>query len=377
MSEKASVLVHGATGFTGGLVCELLSKRGIAYAISGRSQERLAALRRRLEARGGAPPVELCIVDLERADTIDAAIGNRTIVLACAGPFALVGEPVLAACARLGVHYADTTGEQRFVADVAKRYHALSERSGACIVPAMAYEIAPSDWACHLAAERVGGAPDTIEVFYSSRNADGGKGAGSSGSATTRGTKKSILGVLAERAPLQWIDGSLVVEHSAEKTTSFALPNGRRLAAASFPSPEAIVVPQHTGARTVRTYMAMGEGIARNLHRFRKVAPTVVRMTRALAERWLDRGPVGPEGEDRAGTFTIIAEATKGSERARIALTGSDPYGLTAELQVYAAERALAGAITAKGVVAPSVAFPPHEALAALSHTGLSLGPST
>ena len=373
MSEKAGILVHGATGFTGGLVCELLSKRGMTYAISGRSRERLDRLQKRLESAGGAPPVEICVVDLERVDTINAAIDGRKIVLACAGPFVDVGEPILAACARLGVHYADTTGEQRFVADAAKNHQSTCEASRACIVPAMAYEIAPSDWACHLVAERVGGAPDTIEVFYSSRNADGGAGAGPNGTATTRGTKKSILGVIADRAPLQWIDGSLVVESSAEKTTSFALPNGRRLAAASFPSPEAILVPQHTGARNVRTYMAMGEAAARNLHRFRKLAPALVRATRSLAGRWLDRGPAGPEGEDRAGTFTIIAEATKGSERARIALTGSDPYGLTAELQVFAAERALAGAITAKGIVGPSVAFPPREALIALAHTGLSL----
>ncbi len=373
-TENASVLVHGATGFTGALVCELLSKRGIAYAISGRSAERLERLRRRLDRAGSRPPLESCVIDLERVATVDAAVEGRTIVLACAGPFALVGEPILAACARLGVHYADTTGEQRFVADAFVKHQATCEVSGACIVPAMAYEIAPADWACHLAAESVGGHPDTLEVFYANRNAEG---AGANGSATTRGTKKSILGVLAERAPLQWIDGSLVVEASAERVTSFALPNGRRLAAASFPGPEAIVVPQHTGARTIRTYMAMGENVARNLHRFRKVAPTLVRATRALAERWLDRSPVGPEGDDRGGTFTIIAEATKGSERSRVALTGRDPYGLTAELQAYAADRALAGAVKARGIVAPSVAFPPREALDALSHTGLSLAPST
>ena len=72
-------------------------------------------------------------------------------------------------------------------------------------------------------------------------------------------------------------------------------------------------------------------------------------------------------------TFTVLAEATRGGERCRVALTGSDPYGLTAELQVYAAERALAGAITARGVVGPSVAFSARAAIAALAHTGLSL----
>jgi hypothetical protein len=119
--------------------------------------------------------------------------------------------------------------------------------------------------------------------------------------------------------------------------------------------------------------MAIDERSARTLHRFRRLAPTLVRATRSLVDRWVDRGPKGPEGNERAGTFTIVAEATKGSERSRVALTGTDPYGLTAELQLYAAQRALAGAITAVGIVGPSVAFPAREAIAALAHTGLSL----
>lgn len=368
MTEKAHVLVHGATGFTGGLVCDLLAARGVSYAVSGRSLDRLERLHARISKHGGRPPTELCVIDVAREDKLHDAISNRKIVLACAGPFTLVGEPVLAACARLGVHYADTTGEQRFVADAALRHQRACEESGACIVPAMAYEIAPADWACHLAAERVGGSPDTIDVFYASRAAEGTRGG-----STTRGTKKSMLGVIAEREPLQWVDGALVVERSAEKTTSFALPNGRRLTAASFPSPEAVVVPKHTGARTVRTYMAMTERAARNLHRWRNVAPSLVRATRSIADKLLERTSEGPLGSERDGTFTILAEATKGNERSRVALTGKDPYGLTAELQAYAAARAVAGKIQARGIVGPSVAFPVRDAIAALAHTGLSL----
>jgi short subunit dehydrogenase-like uncharacterized protein len=368
VTARAPILVHGATGFTGGLVCDVLSSRGMSYAVSGRSPERLERLRHRLAKGGGAPPVELCAIDVTNGHMIREAIAGRRIVLACAGPFVEVGEPMLAECARMGVHYVDTTGEQRFVADASRRYGAIAEESGACLVPAMAYEIAPADWACSLASERLGGSPDTIDVFYSSRPIEGTRGGG-----TTRGTKKSMLRVIGEREPLQFIDGALVFELSAEKTTSFALPNGRRLAAASFPSPEAIVVPQHTGARTVRTYMAMAERVVRTLHRVRKIAPSLLRATRSLADRLVDGTAAGPEGAERGATFTIIAEATKGNERSRVALTGKDPYGLTAQLQVFAAERAVAGAITARGVVGPSVAFASREAIAALAHTGLSL----
>ena len=365
MAEKvAPILVHGATGFTGGLVCDLLAARGLPFAIAGRSASRLAALRDRL-----ASSPEVAVLDLSHPASLDAAIAGRRIVLACAGPFGLVGEPIVAACVRHGVHYADTTGEQRFVADISLGYHSRAMESGACIVPAMAYEIAPADWVSHLAAERIGGAPDTIDVFYANSEAKG-----AAGTPTTRGTKQSILLVLAERAPLQYVDGALVIEAAAEKTTSFALPNGRRLSCASFPSPEAILVPKHTGARTVRTYMAMADSAARNLHRFRRFAPTIVRATHAISRRLVARTGAGPEGAMRTeSTFTVIVEATRGGERCRVALTGSDPYGLTAELQVYAAERALEGAITARGVVGPSVAFSARTAIAALAHTGLSL----
>lgn len=126
MTEKAGVLVHGATGFTGRLVCEALAARGMTYAISGRSNEKLEQLRDRLARDGGAPPVEIRVVDLAQPTTVDAAIEGRTIVLACAGPFVEVGEPILAACARLGVHYVDTTGEQRFVADASKNHQGTS-----------------------------------------------------------------------------------------------------------------------------------------------------------------------------------------------------------------------------------------------------------
>src|SRR3954451_16227993 len=100
MTEKAPILVHGATGFTGGLVCDLLAARGHAFAISGRSASRLEALRDRLAKQGSGAPVEVCVLDLPHQASLDAAIGGRRIVLACAGPFGHFGEPIVAACAR-------------------------------------------------------------------------------------------------------------------------------------------------------------------------------------------------------------------------------------------------------------------------------------
>src|SRR5262245_18085978 len=109
MTERARILVHGATGFTGRLVCEELKRRAIPFAISGRSRDKLSSL---CDSIG---QVETHLVDISDRASIVAAMKERALVCACAGPFVKVGESVLSACAELGVHYVDTTGEQSFV----------------------------------------------------------------------------------------------------------------------------------------------------------------------------------------------------------------------------------------------------------------------
>ena len=365
---RARVLVHGATGFTGGLVCKALARRGIPFAIGGRDAAKLERVAASLAAVG-AGITEVAVIDLASPDTLRAAIEGRALVCACAGPFAQVGEAMLASCARAGVSYVDTTGEQSFVADAVARYRATAEASGACVVPAMAYEMAPADWAADLAAKQLGEAPDEIAIAYIM------VGEGGRAFAPTRGTKKSALGVLAEDAARQLVDGALVRERPAAHLRKFASPRlAREIMTVSFPSPEAILVASHTGARTVRTYMTQGPVVARLAHATRGVTPFFARLARGLVERTIDRGAEGPDDATRASArFEIICEASKGSRRATVVASGHDPYGLTAELQAYAAERALAGELRAKGVVAPSVAFPSAHALEELAQFSLRI----
>lgn len=369
---RAEVLIHGATGFTGKLVAEALAKRGIAFAVGGRNPEKLAQLARALSARAAAPVrgVETAVIDVRDPASIARALEGRKVVLACAGPFIEVGEPMLAAAARAGVHYADTTGEQSFVALASERHHGTAEASGACIAPAMAYEIAPADWAAHVAAQRLGDAPESIDIVYMLRARS------SYGATTTRGTKRSMLAMMSDRAAQQFVDGALRREPPAEVVRSFGAPSGRRVTAASFPSPEAIVVPRHTGARTVRTFMVLEKNLARMARLVRRVAPPVVKAAAPLLSRFIEGTAEGPGGEARNAEFDVLAEARRGPSIARVFVSGHDPYGLTAEIQALFAARVLEGRVEARGVVAPSMAISPNVALEALRGTGLALSQS-
>lgn len=361
VDAKAPVLVHGATGFTGRLVCEALKRRNIGFAISGRNADRL----QRLAADVGG--VEACTVDIKDAESIAKALGGRRMVLACAGPFVDVGEAILASCARRGIHYADTTGEQRFVLEAKMRYGATAEAKGACVVPAMAYEIAVADWASDLASKGVGGAPEEINVLYAVRTAGGGYG-----TSTSRGTKLSALRMMGDREPKQYLNGALETERIAEVVRSFTLPNGKQVTAVSFPSPEAVCVPIHSKAHNVRTFMAVGKGAANTIHAFRSIAPTFARAFGSLIAK---RISAGPEEANRNSNFVVLAEAVKGSKKHTVAIVGKDPYGLTAEVQAYAASCAIENAIHVRGVGGPAFAFDAEPAFAELQNLGFIESP--
>jgi short subunit dehydrogenase-like uncharacterized protein len=359
----ADVLVHGATGFTGGLVCRALRRKGILFDVSGRSETKLSALLRSLGGTVGSH-----VVDVGSPDSIRAAVLGRRIVCACAGPFLEVGEPILAYCARAGVHYVDTTGEQAFVARAVSRYRATAEASGACVVPALGYEIALADWAAHIASEKGEGPVESIAICYGLRTPGG--------PFASRGTMRSAIAQFASGDAMQFVDGALVQEPVAEKVRTFEMETLGRAnearACVSFPGPEAVVVASHTGARTVRTFMPMGG--ARALHGVRKVVPGAARVAGSLLGRLISRSPEGPDQGARARTwFEIVVEVERGGARSSLRVVGHDPYGLTGEIQALAAERALAGSVVARGVVAPSVAFDPRSSLTALNAAGVSL----
>ncbi len=357
--SRAPILLHGATGFTGRLVAGELLRRGVPFAVSGRDEAKLQRVADEYGSR------EVCVVSLDDVESVRAAVAGRTLVAACAGPFSQVGEPVVRACAEAGVHYVDTTGEQPFVARVHRELAATAQESGACLTPAMAYEIAPSDWAAHLAAEAVGGAPDELAMVYVPSVV--AAGAGGLRAMTSLGTRKSAIAAMGSHDSWQWLSGKLVREPSAEIVRTFTTvgPHARTVSAMSFCSPEAFVTPPHTGARTLRTFFATDPVAAELARLTRHVTPKLARMIGPKLEKLLTAGVAGPDEETRRGAFLVHAEAIRGKRFARVTICGADPYGFTARAIAYAAECAVRGEIRARGLVGPSVAFPPAAALAA------------
>jgi short subunit dehydrogenase-like uncharacterized protein len=143
MSREYDVVLFGATGFTGGLTAEYLARHapsGLRWALAGRSQERLAAVRDRIG-------VDVPLVHADSSDPVslaDVAAATR-VVISTVGPYLAHGEPLVAACAEAGTDYVDLTGEPEFVDRVYLAHHATAERTGARIVHACGFDSVPHD----------------------------------------------------------------------------------------------------------------------------------------------------------------------------------------------------------------------------------------
>src|SRR5512139_60731 len=142
------LIVYGATSFVGQIITRYLAEHfgtqgRLKWAIAGRSEEKLAALRSSLGLTAGKLPIVL-------ADAADEAALRRMctgtrVVLSTVGPYALYGEPLVKVCAETGTDYCDLTGEVQWIRRMIDAYEPAARKSGARIVHCCGFDSIPSD----------------------------------------------------------------------------------------------------------------------------------------------------------------------------------------------------------------------------------------
>lgn len=145
------LVLHGATGFVGRLVAAELAAHGSgAIGLSGRSEERLAAVRDEL---GVDWP--LLVTDAHDPASVAALAGATRVVATTVGPYHRHGLPLVEACAAAGTSYCDLTGETLFVRRSHQVAHRRAGETGARIVHSAGFDSVPSDLGVLLLHERV------------------------------------------------------------------------------------------------------------------------------------------------------------------------------------------------------------------------------
>ncbi|MEK6326410.1 MAG: saccharopine dehydrogenase NADP-binding domain-containing protein [Actinomycetota bacterium] len=359
--QTGPIAVYGATGYTGRLIAAELRRRGAEFVLAGRNRAKLEIL---AEDLGGQIPIR--DASLDDPGALRGLLEPCAAVIACAGPFRLHGEPVLAAAVETRTHYLDTTGEQPFMRKVFDAYGPSADRAEVALVTAMGFDYVPGDMIAALTAEGMGSLEEIVLAY-----AVQGFGA-------TRGTALSALGMMAG-GDSEWRDGELA---SASRSVGggswdFPEPIGRQRML-RYPAGEHITVPRHVETARVRTLLTASTLVSLPL--VGRVAPLVMApfqlamrtpLRRALGAV-IPRLPEGPSEESRRkSSFTIVCEARQDSRRRRGTVTGADPYGFTAKTTVEGALRFAAPGYDRSGALAPSEAFDPRDFLEGLREFGV------
>jgi short subunit dehydrogenase-like uncharacterized protein len=319
---KTRWMIYGATGYTGGLVVEAATQRGLAPVLAGRRASAVEAIAKRtgLEARS------FHLMDPAAARE---ALQDIAVVANCAGPFSATSGPMITACLAAGSHYVDITGEVA-VFESARARDAEARDAGYVVCPGVGFDVIPTDCLAAVLAETLPGATHLALGFETD-------------SPVSRGTAKTVVeglrtGCLVRR------DGNLVAVPLGSRTRRIDFGRGRRRAVA-IPWGDVSTAFATAGIPNIEVYLAVPWGAAFGMRLAEFLRGWLARDgSQAWLKRRIERSVQGPDASRRGRTRTWVwGEARDASGRAMTArVETANAYDVTVEGVLIAVRHLLA-----------------------------------
>jgi short subunit dehydrogenase-like uncharacterized protein len=161
VSTTKPVVVYGASGYTGRLICEYLREYNLPFVAAGRDAGRVR------EAMDHVPGIETAQYDVAEVEhsveALTELFSGAKVVLNTVGPFSKFGPQVVEACIEAGCHYLDTTGEQDWMIVCDEQYGERMADRGLLLSPGVAQMYTTGEIAANIALETPG--LDTLDVL--------------------------------------------------------------------------------------------------------------------------------------------------------------------------------------------------------------------
>ncbi|MFS3129851.1 DUF5938 domain-containing protein [Nocardioides sp. Bht2] len=165
MSSTKPVVVYGASGYTGRLICEYLREFNVPFVAAGRSADKLKAS---MESNvAGIETADYEIVEVaHEVEALAELFAGASVVCNTVGPFSKYGPQVVEACLAAGTHYLDTTGEQDWLITCDEQYGKAFEANQLLLSPGIAQMYTTGEIAAELCLEKPGLDTLDIAVFW-------------------------------------------------------------------------------------------------------------------------------------------------------------------------------------------------------------------
>jgi short subunit dehydrogenase-like uncharacterized protein len=170
--RQYDVVLYGASGFVGsrtvGYFARHVREGELQWAIAGRDRLKLEAVK--ASVGGTAAGVDVLLADSHDQRALEAIASRTRVMLNTAGPFALHGDAIVAACVRSRTHYVDITGETAWVRTLIDRHHERAATDGTRIIACCGFDSVPSDLGALVVArhlqQREGTACKGIKAYF-------------------------------------------------------------------------------------------------------------------------------------------------------------------------------------------------------------------
>jgi hypothetical protein len=366
MTDKP-VVVYGASGYTGRLVCEYLREYHIPFVAAGRDAKRIQDV---LDRVPGIDTVDHEVVEVEHTvEALTELFSGAKVVSNMVGPFIKQGPETVQACLNAGTHYLDTTGEQDWVLEAQKQWGDQFAEKGLLLAPGVAQMYTTGEIAANICLETPG--LDTLDILVL------WKGFPTYASTQTIFTILKADWFYLEHNQLQKWDprSKFEVNVPGQHESALALPWGGTSHPVWFQNDPRVSSCKAVGGVFDRAVM---EGVVATVNLVEEQIKTLPadQQDAALAEVAASvQGGMPPRENPRVNTSLDSVYASGPLGRAHCVIHGNSNYKQTGLLQAYAAYSLLQQAPRRVGLASACQAFGHRELLGVLKSFGLVLEP--
>jgi short subunit dehydrogenase-like uncharacterized protein len=367
MSTDKPVVVYGASGYTGRLVCEYLRELNVPFIAAGRDKARIQEV---LDRVPGIDTVDHEVAEVEHnVDELTKLFSGAKVVSNMAGPFIKYGPEVVQASLAAGCHYLDTTGEQDWVLDAQARWGEQFAEKGLLLSPGVAQMYTTGEIAANICLETPG--LDTLDILVL------WKGFPTYASTQTIFTiLKADWHYLEQNEYKKWDPlTTFEVAVRGQHETALALPWGGTSHPVWFKNDPRVANVKVAGGVFDRAVM---QGVIDAVKLVEEQIKTLPRdqQDAALAEVASSvQASMPPRENPRINTSLDSVYASGPLGRAHCVIHGNSNYKQTGLLQAYAAYSLMQQPPKRVGLASACQAFGHRELLGALKSFGLVLDP--
>jgi len=326
-NKKYDLVVYGASGFTGQLICEYLSTHKDAldlnWAIAGRNAEKLETISEQFSKE--EKKIDILYGDSFDKPSLDNITSQSKLIITTVGPYDIYGEKLVASCIDNQTYYLDLTGEPHFVHKIKEKYAQKAYDSNVAVIHSCGFESIPPDIAVYSAINLLNEPNADVSYFFESNGDISG------------GTWASFINSLSSPSPI----GSKQSKSKSRKKKLFFHKEFKRWAL-FFP-----VIDKYIVQKTAKNFSQYGEDFSFSEYMLFKswkkrtfimigiFIVSIISKSKVIKKWLLSLKPSGsgPTKNQRAKNWFIakvIAKGQKGSVMTTI--KGGDPgYGDTSK----------------------------------------------